>query len=39
LFTLFVVPAMYLFLAEDHQAKKAPADGGPRLRESEQTLI
>jgi multidrug efflux pump len=30
LFTLFVVPAMYLFLAEDHQARKA-AGGEPTL--------
>jgi len=31
LFTLFVVPAMYAFLAEDHQVKKS-GDAGPVLR-------
>jgi len=31
LFTLFVVPAMYAFLAEDHQAKQSD-DAGPVLR-------
>ena len=35
LFTLFVVPAMYLFLAEDHQAKKA-AGAASTLRAPEQ---
>ena len=37
LFTLFVVPAMYAFLAEDHKAKQS---GGaePVLREPTQTL-
>jgi multidrug efflux pump len=36
LFTLFVVPAMYMFLAEDHQAKRT-ADGKSALPTPEQS--
>jgi multidrug efflux pump len=38
LFTLFVVPAMYAFLAEDHQAKKASDGGSANLGAPEQSL-